>query len=221
MLWNRPWVDAAFGAGPDAAAKEKEALERLREAPERAQASIERAYTESREDEYSLRWALVYAAGPLQAAAAVPSSTASRVSRRARAIARPASFLDGRRGHVEALQSGRRACGDCSRRRRYRAGCSVRATRECVVCRARDYRTATTLFVRTAGERRRDPRAPRFRRRGDHGYPAHCGARAGSRAQRRIQSGRRPRHRHRRLRRYLKPSRRLLSHPTVRLLHVH
>lgn len=68
----RAWVDAAFGAGPDAAAKEKEALERLREASERAQASIERAYTESREDEYSLRWALVYAAGQLQAAAAVP-----------------------------------------------------------------------------------------------------------------------------------------------------
>jgi hypothetical protein len=59
------WLEAAFSEGEDAEQREDEALARLRGESERALSDIVVAYNRAGEDDYSLRWALVYAAGRL------------------------------------------------------------------------------------------------------------------------------------------------------------
>jgi hypothetical protein len=61
----RLWLEAAFTEGEGAEQREAEALARLRAGTERALSDIVSAYDQAREDDYALRWALVYGAGQL------------------------------------------------------------------------------------------------------------------------------------------------------------
>ena len=61
----RSWLESAFSGGEGAAEREAEALARLRSEPERSLSDIVMAYDRAREEDYPLRWALVYGAGQL------------------------------------------------------------------------------------------------------------------------------------------------------------
>ncbi len=66
------WLRVAFSEGEGAEQREAEALARLKVETDRALSDIEATYDRAREDDYPLRWALVYGAGQL----GVPASVA-------------------------------------------------------------------------------------------------------------------------------------------------
>lgn len=60
----RAWLQAAFSS-PGSTANEAEALARMQEDPVRSAKQLRDVYDQAEEQNYSLRWALVYAAGQL------------------------------------------------------------------------------------------------------------------------------------------------------------
>jgi len=61
----REWLDVAFSEEEDAEQREAEALARLSAESERSLSDIVTVYNRAGENDYALRWALVYAAGRL------------------------------------------------------------------------------------------------------------------------------------------------------------
>jgi hypothetical protein len=62
----RSWLEAAFSGGDGAEQLEAQALVRLRGDPDRSLRDIATAHNQAGEDEYLLRWALVYGASQLR-----------------------------------------------------------------------------------------------------------------------------------------------------------